>query len=151
MQRTRFNEIACSIARAFDILGEPWTALILRDLFIGMKRFDDLQRRLGISRNVLAERLRRLVDEHIVQRRQYSHRPPRHEYELTDKGLELCRVLLVTLAWGDRWTAGPEGPPVLLRHRDCGELTHAVVTCAHCDQPLDAADVTVENGPGAQA
>ncbi|MDG4825090.1 helix-turn-helix domain-containing protein [Asanoa sp. WMMD1127] len=104
-------------------------------------RFEDLKRDLGISRKVLAERLGRLLEKEILRRHQYSDRPPRFEYLLTEKGLDLCAVLLAAMAWGDRWTAGPAGPPVLLRHQACGEMTHAVLRCAGCGQPLDATDV----------
>jgi DNA-binding HxlR family transcriptional regulator len=144
MQRTDFGEVACSIARTLHIAGEPWSPLILRDLYVGINRFEDIQRDLGISRKVLAERLAWLVEQEVVERRPYSERPPRDEYLLTDRGWELCDVLLAITAWGDRWTAGPAGPPVLLRHRGCGELTHAEIRCATCGELLHATDVDVE-------
>ncbi|MDG4825049.1 helix-turn-helix domain-containing protein [Asanoa sp. WMMD1127] len=134
------------MARTFDIIGEPWTALIVRDVYAGIVRFEDLKRDLGISRKVLAERLGRLLEKEILRRHQYSDRPPRFEYLLTEKGFDLCAVLLAAMAWGDRWTAGPAGPPVLLRHQACGEVTHAVLRCAGCGQPLDATDVDLEDG-----
>ena len=86
----------------------------------------------------------------ILTRRAYSDRPPRSEYVLTRKGLEFCDVLLAINAWGDRWTAGPEGPPVRHRHRTCGRLTHVEMRCAACGEPVSAADITVEEGPGAR-
>ena len=142
--------MTCSIARTLDVAGEPWSPLILRDVWIGIARFDELQRDLGISRKVLAERLRWLVAQGVLERRQYSERPPRYEYVLTQKGRELCDVLMAITAWGDRWTAGDAGPPVVLRHRACGKLTHAEVRCAQCGEPLHSADVAVEPGPGLQ-
>jgi DNA-binding HxlR family transcriptional regulator len=151
MQRTRFGEMTCSIARTLDIVGEPWSPLILRNLFIGISRFDDLQRDLGISRKVLAERLKHLVEEEVLERRAYSERPPRHDYVLTGKGWELCDILLAITAWGDRWTAGDAGPPALLRHRSCGQLTHAELHCAQCGETLHARDIDVEPGPGLAA
>jgi len=151
VQRTRFGDMACSIARTLDIAGEPWSPLILRDLFAGITRFDDLQRDLGISRKVLAERLEWLVKQGVLERRAYSERPPRHDYVLTEKGWELCDVLLAITAWGDRWTAGQAGPPALLRHRTCGQLTHAELRCAQCGEPLHAHDVDVTPGPGLTA
>ena len=87
----------------------------------------------------------------MVERRPYSERPPRDEYALTEKGLELCQVLMAITAWGDRWTAGEAGPPVLLRHRTCGHLTHAEVRCAQCGEELHAGDIGFELGPGAEA
>ena len=149
MQRTRFGEMACSIARTMEVAGEPWSPLILRDVWIGVSRFDDLQRDLGISRKVLAERLRWLVAQGVLEQRAYSERPPRHDYVLTRKGQELCDVLLAITAWGDRWTAGAAGPTALLRHRSCGELTRAELRCARCGEPLHARDVEVAPGPGA--
>jgi DNA-binding HxlR family transcriptional regulator len=149
MQRTRFGDMVCSIARTLDVAGEPWSPLILRDAWVGITRFDELQRDLGISSKVLAERLSSLVEHGMLERRAYSERPPRYEYVLTEKGREFCDILLVIAAWGDRWTAGEAGPPALHRHRTCGHLTRPELRCAHCGEPLRAADVEVETGPGA--
>jgi DNA-binding HxlR family transcriptional regulator len=151
MQRTNFADMACSIARTLDVAGEPWSPLIIRDVWVGIRRFDDLQRDLGISRKVLAERLKWLVAQGILERHRYNERPPRHEYVLTQKGYELCDVLIAITAWGDRWTAGDAGPPVLLRHHACGKHTRAEIRCAQCGEPLHATDVDVEPGPGLAA
>jgi DNA-binding HxlR family transcriptional regulator len=149
MQRTRFADMTCSIARTLDIAGEPWSPLIIRDIWVGINRFDQIQRELGISRKVLAERLKWLVQRGLLERRAYSERPARYEYLLTKKGLELCDVLIAITAWGDRWTAGDAGPPVLLRHHACGQWTRGELTCAACGEPLRAGEVDVEPGPGA--
>lgn len=149
MQRTRFGDMACSIARTLDVIGEPWSPLILRDIFVGIARFDQIQADLGISRKVLTERLNWLVTRGIVERREYSARPPRHDYVLTAKGLELCDLLLVMVRWGDRWTAGEAGPPVLYRHHACGGISHVDLRCAGCGQPMHAGDLDVLPGPGA--
>jgi DNA-binding HxlR family transcriptional regulator len=141
--------MACSIARTFDVAGEPWSPLIIRNVWVGITRFDDLQRDLGISSKVLTERLNWLVDQGMLERRPYSERPPRYDYLLTEKGLEFCDVLLAVAAWGDRWTAGEAGAPALFRHRSCGEFTHAELRCAHCGEPLRASEVDVQAGPGA--
>ena len=151
MQRTDFADMTCSIARTFDLAGEPWTPLILRDVYLGITRFDEMQRDLGISRKVLAGRLDRLVEHGVLERRTYSERPPRHDYVLTDKGGELVDVLLAAVAWGDRWEAGDAGPPVRIRHRDCGEITHAELHCAECGEPMTHADIEVLAGPGGSA
>jgi DNA-binding HxlR family transcriptional regulator len=143
--------MACSIARTLEVAGEPWSPLIIRDVWVGVRRFDDIQRDLGISRKVLAERLKWLVGQGVLEPREYSLRPPRHEYLLTQKGLELCDVLMAITGWGDRWTAGEAGPPVRLRHRACGEITHAELRCAECGEILRAGEVEVEPGPGAAA
>lgn len=142
--------MTCSIARTLDIVGEPWSPLVIRDVWVGITRFDEIQRDLGISRKVLAERLQSLVANGVLGRRQYSERPPRYEYTLTEKGYDFCDVLMAITAWGDRWTAGDAGPPVLLRHRACGEHVKAEIRCSHCAEPLRAVDVDVENGPGSR-
>ncbi|HEY3872660.1 MAG TPA: helix-turn-helix domain-containing protein [Actinocrinis sp.] len=151
MQRTRFGDMACSIARTLDVIGEPWSPLILRNVFVGINRFDQIQQSLGISRKVLAERLKWLAESGIVEQRRYSDHPPRFEYALTGRGLELCDLLLVMVRWGDRWLAGEPGPPVLYRHRACGQISHVELHCSVCDQPMHAGDIDVLPGPGAEA
>jgi DNA-binding HxlR family transcriptional regulator len=151
MQRTDFGEMACSIARTMDVIGEPWSPLILRDVFVGITRFDQLQADLGISRKVLTERLTWLVDHDVLARERYCERPLRYEYVLTAKGRDLCDLLLVMTAWGDRWTAGSDGPPVLYRHARCGEISHVELHCSACKAPMRASDISVEAGPGSRA
>jgi DNA-binding HxlR family transcriptional regulator len=151
MQRTQFGEMACSIARTMDVVGEPWSPLIVRNIFIGIARFDQLQQSLGISRKVLAERLRWLTEAGVLEQREYSSRPPRHEYVLTAKGLDLVQVLMVMVAWGDKYLAGQAGPPVLYRHHACGQIGHAELHCSQCGQPMRATDIDVLPGPGAAA
>ena len=141
--RTSFEAIDCSIARTMAILGEPWTALILRDLFIGVTRFDALHAHLGVSRKVLTVRLNRLVSDEIVVKQAYAQRPERFDYLLTGKGWELCDILLAISAWGDKWTMLGAGPPALIRHRPCGHLSTAEIRCSHCGELLHAADTDV--------
>src|SRR5215218_7973952 len=148
MQRTNFGEMVCSIARTLDVIGEPWSPLILRDVWVGVNRFDQLQADLGISRKVLTERLNHLVDHGILERRPYDQRP-RHEYVLTAKGAELVEMLMVMTAWGDKWLAGEAGPPVLFRHHACQQVTHVELRCSGCGEPMRAGDVDPEAGPGA--
>jgi len=148
MQRTDFGEMACSIARTLDVIGEPWSPLVLRNIYIGITRFDQLQQSLGISRKVLTERLKWLTSKGVLERRQYSARPPRQEYILRAKGLELFEVLMVMVAWGDRWLAGEAGPPVLYPHHACGKTGHAELTCSECGAQMRATDIDVLPGPG---
>jgi DNA-binding HxlR family transcriptional regulator len=150
MQRTNFGAMACSIARTLDVIGEPWSPLILRDVWAGFTRFEQLQADLGISRKVLTERLNHLVERGVLERRPYDRRP-RYEYVLTEKGAELRDLLMVMVAWGDKWLAGDAGPPVLYRHHTCGELTRVDLRCAHCGQPMHASNVDLLPGPGAAA
>jgi DNA-binding HxlR family transcriptional regulator len=138
----------CSIARTLELVGDRWTFLVLRDVFLGIHRFDALQRDLGIARNVLAARLERLVGEGVLAKVPYSERPLRHEYRLTDKGLDLWPVIVELLLWGDRHAA-PNGPPIVIRHNGCGGELGERRICARCGEPLDARDVRAELGPGA--
>jgi DNA-binding HxlR family transcriptional regulator len=150
MQRTNFAEMACSIARTLDVVGEPWSPLVLRDVYVGMTRFEQIQQDLGISRKVLTERLNHLVEHGVLERRPYDKRP-RYEYHLTRKGTELVDVLMVMVGWGDKWLAGTAGPPVLYRHHHCGEVSSVDLRCTHCGEPMHAADIDVVPGPGARA
>lgn len=142
--------MACSLARGLDVAGEWWTPLIVRDLWFGVRRFDEIQQDLGISRKVLADRLETLAREGVVERRPYQDRPARYEYVLTAKGRGLMQALFALIAWGDRWAADETGPPALLRHRSCGQVATPQVTCSECGEPLEARDVRIEPGPGAR-
>jgi len=140
----------CSIAGALELIGERWTLLIVRDLFLGVRRFDDLQGDLGIARNVLRDRLNRLVDEGIVRKRRYQERPERFEYVLTEKGVDLWPVLHSMLTWGDRY-AGPEnGPATLVEHRGCGGRIDDRRICESCGTAVGPHDVKARPGPGAR-
>jgi DNA-binding HxlR family transcriptional regulator len=128
----------CSIARALELVGERWTLLILRDAFLGVRRFDDFQRSLGIARNVLNTRLQRLVEAGLLERHRYQERPERFEYRLTDMGVDLWPTIVSLMKWGDRHLAGDEGPPVLLRHRGCGGAIDDRRTCEKCGKQVEA-------------
>jgi len=133
--RTDFSDMECSIARTLGVIGERWSLLIVRDAFYGIRRFDDFRADLGIARNVLTDRLNTLVDQGIFERRQYEQRPPRYEYLLTAKGIDLLPVILAMMRWGDRWE-GDGAPPVTLTHKNCGHRTEPVVVCDHCRDEL---------------
>lgn len=142
MTPRNLSEMECSIARALDVVGERWSLLILRDAFYGVRRFDDFQRDLGVARNILTDRLAKLVREEVLERIQYEQRPPRFEYKLTQKGRELLPVLLTMMHWGDRWSSD-DSPPVTLTHTTCGHDTHGVLTCAHCGEELRRSELRV--------
>lgn len=148
MKRTRFSQWPCSVARTVDLLGDWWTPLVLRESFYGVRRFDDFQRSLKIGRNILTERLKRLVDEDLLDRVPYQHKPVRHEYVLTEKGRDFFPVLMAMMRWGDRWLAEESGPPVQLRHTRCDHEMHAEVVCSHCGEPVELRDVRARPGPG---
>ena len=144
-----FAQQNCSIAQPLSILGERWTLLVLREISLGSRRFDELQSELGVATNVLSERLTTLVDEGIVEKRPYSEHPERFEYRLTDKGADLQPILLAFLRWGDRYTAGPAGPPLETVHADCGHVFHMVPTCSHCGEEVKPSSLRPRPGPSA--
>ena len=148
MERKSFARMHCSVAQCLEVVGEWWSMLIVRDAFLGVTRFDEFQERLGISRNILNQRLNHLVAAGILEKIPYSRHPPRYDYRLTDKGRDLWPVLTAMRQWGDRYRA-PAGPPVSLVHRHCGQVSEAVLTCSSCGEPMDARDVQAVAGPGA--
>jgi DNA-binding HxlR family transcriptional regulator len=147
VKRSSVGHFNCSIARTLEIVGEWWTLLIIRDAFFGVRRFDDFQRDLAISRNILSDRLGTLVEHGILDRRRYQDHPERHEYVLTDKGRDLYPVIVTLMRWGDRWES-PEGAPLRLVHEPCGHDSEATVVCAHCGELLDPRHVRPRKGPG---
>ena len=144
----QYEAQVCSIARSLEVVGERWTLLVLRDAFLGVRRFDDFQRSLGVARNVLQTRLERLVEEGILERRLYQDRPPRHEYRLTDKGIDLWPAVFALMRWGDRHHY-PDGPPTVVEHIGCGGAVDDHRICERCGKPLEARDVRPRPGPGA--
>ena len=140
----------CTIARSIEVVGERWTMLVLREAFLGTRRFEDFRERLGIARNILTDRLEGLVEEGILERRQYQERPVRFEYRLTEKGLDFYEIIIALKKWGDRWSVREEGNlPLLLRHNACGRVFDAISVCPHCREEVDPRGVTYELGPGA--
>ena len=139
----------CSIAKSLELIGERWTMLIVREVFLGNRRFDEMAARLDIARNVLTARLTRLVDEGVLTKVRYQERPERFEYRLTEKGIDLWPVIVSLLQFGDRYYA-PDGPPMVLIHKDCGGPVDEHRTCDTCGQRLTARDVTARPGPGAR-
>jgi DNA-binding HxlR family transcriptional regulator len=139
----------CSVARALEVVGERWTLLILRDAFLGVRRFDDFQRSLGVARNVLNTRLQRLVEAGLLERRLYQERPPRHEYRLTASGRDLWPALVALMHWGDQHFPTESGPPLAIEHRGCGGAVDDRRVCTTCGAALEVWDVRALPGPGA--
>lgn len=148
MRHSALHDQPCSIARTVAVLGERWTLVILRQAFQGQRRFEDMQRGLGIARNILADRLGRLVDEGILERRPYQERPLRHEYRLTDMGRDLWPSIVALLQFGDKHLAPEAGPPMLLLHRGCGGELDDRRVCKTCGTAVDLAAVEAVAGPG---
>ncbi len=148
MNRKQIRGMRCSVARALSAVGDRWTVLILREAFLGVKRFELFRERLSIARNILTLRLQELVREGILERTRYQEKPERFEYRLTEKGIGLYPVLVTLMAWGDRWMDDGLGPPMLLVHKP-GEHTLApVVTCSHCGHLVVPREVRTMAGPG---
>ena len=146
LRRTYDNQ-NCSIARALETIGERWTLLILRDAFLGTRRFDDFQKSLGIARNVLTVRLKSLVDAGLLERRRYQERPERYEYRLTEKGVDLWPVLFTLMKFGDKHAVdGDEMPPTLVTHRACGTAIDDHMCCPKCGVQVGPRDVVAERG-----
>lgn len=148
MRWDEIDDLPCSIARSLSVVGDRWTLLVLRESFLGVRRFEELQQRLGMARHRLSDRLARLVEHGVLKKVPYQDKPPRHEYRLTDKGLDLYPVMLSLVRWGDRWMDQGKGPPVVYRHRVCGHMTQPGQNCSHCGAELKAREVTPMAGPG---
>ena len=147
MRWRHIGEMTCSVARTLSVVGDRWTLLIVRDAFLGTRRFEDFQARLGSTRHRLADRLAKLVEHGVFSRVLYQQRPTRFEYRLTEKGRDLYPVIVSLVGWGDRWMAGTAGPQIELVHKACGHVMAPQLTCPHCGDGLTARDVTAQAGP----
>jgi DNA-binding HxlR family transcriptional regulator len=150
--RLRYSDANCPIKGTLEIVGEKWSLLVLREAFYGVRRFDDFQRALGCARNLLSERLAKLVEHGLLER--VAYREPgqrrRFEYRLTEKGRDLQPTLIALMQWGDRWTADSDGPPVEVLHRGCGAKVHAALTCEDGHGDLSPRELDAVPGPGAR-
>jgi DNA-binding HxlR family transcriptional regulator len=149
MLRNDYENQSCSIAGALEVVGERWSLLIVRDILLGLRRFDELQSHLGIARNILQTRLTRLQEHGVIERVRYQEHPPRHEYLLTDKGLDLWPTVVALMKWGDRYAPPDGGPAVLIEHRGCGGAVDEHRICERCGARLNARDALGRPGPGA--
>lgn len=145
------GEMPCSVARSLSLFGDRWTLLIVRNAFLRVRRFEDFQASLGMTRHLLASRLKRLTEAGILTRVPYQQTPLRHEYRLTDKGKALYPVLMALTVWGDTWMDQGKGPPLLYQHQSCGKTISPVMTCPDCHETLSLETVRVLPGPGLTA
>lgn len=147
----RYEDLAeepCSMLRTLAFVGDRWTLVVLRQAFAGVRRFDQFQSSLGLSRAVLTDRLHRLVDAGILERRAYrDSRRTRHEYRLTEKGIDLYPVMMALRAWGDKYLA-PDGEFMNYVHRDCGGHAHVTLECDRCQDEVSAREIEPTPGPG---
>lgn len=148
MKRVSFDGMPCSIARSLETIGEWWTPLIVREVFFGRRRFDEIQRDLGISRNILTDRLATLVDDAVLERRNIAQSGTRWEYHLTEKGRDLFPVLVALMQWGDKWAADPKGPPVLFEHRGHDHDIDPAFVCRTCGEELRSEALRARRAPG---
>ena len=149
MQWRSVKDMNCSVARALSVVGERWTMLILREAFLGRRRFDEFQSGTGIARNILSTRLHALVDDGIFERNQDAGPDHHVEYRLTKKGFDLYPVMIALMRWGDAWMADEQGPPMLLTHRACGHATTPAMVCSHCGAAIDARAMQTHPSPNA--
>lgn len=141
--RDRYVADNCSIKRALDVVGEKWTLLVMREAFYGARRFDQFHARIGCARNILSDRLATLTEAQLLNRMPYREpgQRVRHEYRLTEKGLDLITAVIALMQWGDRWEADTDGPPVQVLHRGCGHIVEAVLRCPHDDTIVTAREL----------
>jgi len=147
----RWNEIdtdVCSVARTLSVVGDRWTLLILRDCFLGIRRFDEFQKSIGLSRHRLTDRLNKLVEHELLEKKQYQDNPPRSEYLLTEKGKDIHPVLVTLTGWGNKWMDDGDGAPLLYHHKACDHETKPVLSCDHCGESIEASNMYVAPGPG---
>ncbi|RJO67711.1 MAG: transcriptional regulator [Myxococcales bacterium] len=149
MRLDDFSHLECPLARALDAVGEWWSLLIVRDLFYGIRTFDALRDDLGIARNVLAKRLKKLEAKGVLEKREYQPHPRRYSYGLTKKGKDLFPVILTLVEWANRWEA-PEGPIIEIEHASGGHAIHPELVCGECKRAVDYKQVRLKAGPGAQ-
>lgn len=150
MRWEELDREACSVARALSVVGDRWTLMILRECFLGIRRFEGFESRLGIARHVLADRLKKLHEANVLAKVAYQERPRREEYRLTDIGRDLYPVMVTLAQWGDKHMA-PDGAPLLRVHTTCGHVMTTHLTCEDCGEPVHLSEVTVQPGPGADA
>ena len=130
----------CSIARTLSVMGDHWTSLLIREAFFGTRRFDDFQRNLAIAPNILSGRLRRLVEQGILVTAPYGDWPVRHEYRLTERGLDLYHLPLAMLTWGQRWLDDNDSD-IHLTHTTCGHELKSILSCDRCAAPIARKDI----------
>ncbi len=147
MRWNEINTMTCSVARTLSVVGDRWTMLIIRDAFLGIRRFDGWRDDLGMTPHRLSDRLRMLVRDGVLRRIEYQKRPRRFEYRLTEKGLDLYPLLVAMVTWGDHWMAGAGGPPVEIVHRRCGHVINPKLICPSCGERIVPREMSARPGP----
>ncbi|WP_222434970.1 winged helix-turn-helix transcriptional regulator [Phaeobacter marinintestinus] len=148
MSRADLAKSSCSLSRAVERVGDPWTLMILRESFLGTRRFEDFQRQTGASPHLLSQRLKQMCQDEILRKRLYCDHPQRFEYVLTEKGRDLWPMIMALRAWGDKWLGRPYS--VRLTHKGCGAEMEPQLCCPDCGEPIGARDVAADIGPDLQ-
>ena len=142
MRTSDLAKMTCTTAQSVDAIGDPWTLMILKELFLGTKKFDEFQAFTGVSPQLLSMRIRKLEKQRIIERKLYQKNPRRYEYKLTSKGIDLWPVMIALKQFSDRWKKWPKGRPLEIQHKECGHVTSGKMACAHCNEPIGAWNVT---------
>ncbi|MDA9451186.1 MULTISPECIES: winged helix-turn-helix transcriptional regulator [unclassified Bradyrhizobium] len=148
MRWDELEEQSCSLARTVGVIGDRWSLLILRECFLRVRRFDEFQAKLRITRHLLADRLKKLVRYGVLRKSPYQDSPKRYEYILTQKGLDLYPILMALVHWGDIHMVDERGRPLLHEHKNCGKIFDPVMICSECKEPIFAKEVRTLPGPG---
>ncbi|TYL99651.1 helix-turn-helix transcriptional regulator [Bradyrhizobium rifense] len=150
MKWDALEEEPCSLARTVAVIGDRWSLLILRECFLRIRRFDEFQSSLGVTRHLLADRLKKLVRFGVLRKIPYQDAPKRYEYILTQKGLDLYPIIMSIVHWGNIHMVDSRGRPLLHEHKNCHKMFDPVMVCSECGEPLTAKEVHVHPGPGAR-
>ena len=145
MRKSEVSELVCPVARAIGNVGDQWSLMIIREIFMGSRRFDQFEAQLRVAPALLTARLKELEEAEIVSRTAYQKSPVRYEYRLTQKGLDVWPVIMALKNWGDRW-GGFKRPPANLRHQSCGHSSATRMVCSCCGEPMGPANVVLELG-----
>lgn len=141
MRWDEIDDSLCSLARTLGVIGDRWTLLVLREAFLGTRRYDDYQRNLAAAPHIVAARLKKLVESKVLEKRRYQDHPPRYEYRLSERGHELYPVVIALITWGEKWLKSAQGPATIRTHKSCNHRLHVVTSCAACGEPVTARDV----------
>jgi DNA-binding HxlR family transcriptional regulator len=148
MRWDEIQDIPCSIAKSLAVIGDRWTLLIIRDCFLGTKRFDDFQKQIGVTRHVLSDRLNKLVEAQVLQKIEYQNKPTRYEYRLTQMGIDIFPIIISLAQWSNKWILAEDEVPIVYKHLKCDTITHAVMGCSNCGEELNPRDILPVFGPG---
>jgi DNA-binding HxlR family transcriptional regulator len=147
MRWDEIDDSLCGLARTLGVIGDRWTMLVLRECFLGTRRYDAFQQNLAAAPHIVAARLKKLVEHKVLEKRRYQDHPPRYEYRLTERGHELYAAFIALIGWGEKWLKSPQGPATIRTHKSCNHRLHTVMACAACGEAVTARDVKAQMTP----